>query len=81
MAPVITGKQLIRLLRRDGWIIRRQARHGFSLSKSFGDRTKVTVVPNTRAVLPIGTLMDILGPKQTGIGRQGLSDLIDKFGV
>jgi len=81
MASTISGKQLIRLLQADGWVIRRQAKHGISLSKSFGGHTKVTVVPDTRASLPSGTLMAILGQKQTGLGRKGFHNLIDKYGV
>ncbi len=45
--PAITGKQLIRLLKKGGWVVRRKARHGISLTKSTGDRTLVTIVPDT----------------------------------
>jgi len=38
-------------------------------------------VPDTRASLPLGTLMAILGAKQTGIGKKGFADLIDKYGI
>ena len=81
MAPVLSGRQLISLLAKDGWSIGRRAKHGATLTKPFGDRTKVTFVPDTRASLPLGTLMAILGSKQTGIGRRGLTDLIDKYGI
>jgi len=75
----ITGKQLISLLQKDGWIIRRRARHGLSLSKCVDGTNIVTIVPYSRAVLPAGTLSAILGDKQTGIGRNGLLDLINKY--
>ena len=75
----ITGKQLIALLQKNGWIIRRRARHGLSLSRCIDGTNKVTVVPYTRAILPAGTLSAILGDKQTGIGRNGLLELIDKY--
>lgn len=81
MALVLSGRQLIKLLVKDGWSIGRRAKHGTTLTKSFGDRTKVTFVPDTRASLPLGTLMAILGFKQTGIGRRGLIDLIDKYSI
>ncbi len=81
MALVLSGKQLIKLLIKDGWSIGRKAKHGITLTKSFSDRTKVTFVPDTRASLPLGTLMAILGSKQTCIGRKGLADLIDKHGI
>lgn len=79
--PTISGKKLIRLLKKDSWIAQRQARHGVSLSKTFSDRTRVTVIPDTRASLDDGTLAAILGPKQTKIGKRGLLDLINKYGI
>lgn len=79
--PAITGRQLIRLLKKDGWIVKRRAQHGVALAKSSGDRTKVTVIPDTRASLDPGTLAVILGLKQTAIGRRGLSNLLGRFGL
>ena len=79
--PSVKGKQLIRLLQKDGWIVKRNANHGVSLSKAHSDRTRVTVIPNTTASLPDGTLGAILGPKQTCIGKQGLLALINKYGI
>ena len=72
----ITGKQLIKLLEKDGWEIKRRARHGIALAKKIGDRTRVTIVPDATVPLPQGTLKAILGPKQTCLGRQGLQRLI-----
>jgi len=79
--PAITGKQLIRLLKKDGFVIKRRATHGVAMAKSVGERTIVTVIPDTRASLPRGTLMDILGPKQTKLGKEGLLKLIEKYGL
>ncbi|MDY6892320.1 MAG: type II toxin-antitoxin system HicA family toxin [Chloroflexota bacterium] len=79
--PAISGKQLIRLLQKDGWNIARKSNHGIALTKSFADRTRVTVVPSTRASLDTGTLAAILGPKQTGIAKTGLLELINKYGL
>ena len=76
-----SGKQLISLLQIAGWTIGRRSRHGITLTKLFSDHTKVTFVPDTRSILPIGTLMAILGPKQTGIGRKGLNELVEKHGI
>ena len=81
MTLALSGRQLLRLLQKDGWSIGRRAKHGITLTKSFGDYIKVTFVPDTRASLPLGTLMAILGAKQTGIGRKGFADLIDKYGI
>ena len=79
--PALSGKQLIRLLRKDEWILKGRTRHGAALAKHFGDRTKVTVIPDTNASLDDGTLAAILGVKQTGIGKKGLLDLVNKFGL
>jgi predicted RNA binding protein YcfA (HicA-like mRNA interferase family) len=80
-APALSGKQLIRLLRKDEWILKGRTRHGVALAKHFGDRTRVTVIPDTKASLDDGTLAAILGVKQTGIGKKGLLDLVNKFGL
>jgi len=79
--PAISGKQLIRLLQKDGWMLRGSVRHGVALSKAMGERTRVTVIPNTTASLDNGTLSAILGPKQTAIGRDGLLALLNRFGL
>ena len=79
----VTGFQLIRLLEKDGWVSKHKARHGQLMQKWFSEegRTRVTVVPRTRAVLPTGTLAAILGEKQTGLGALGLVRLITQWGV
>ena len=79
--PAVTGKQLIRLLKKGGWVVRRKAWHGISLTKSTGDRTLVIVVPDTRASLDRGTLMAILSSKQTRLGKKGLLKLLNKYGI
>jgi predicted RNA binding protein YcfA (HicA-like mRNA interferase family) len=79
--PRIRGKQLIKLAVKDGWVIKRRATHGVALAKKFSDRTRVTVIPDSRAELDEGTLAAIIGPKQMGIGKQGLLNLIDRYGL
>lgn len=79
--PTISGKKLISLAVKAGWIIKRRTRHGVGLAKSFSDRTRVTVIPDSRAPLDDGTLSGILGQKQMGIGKKGLRNLIDKYGL
>lgn len=79
--PTITGKKLIKLLQKDGWIIHRRTRHGVALIKDIGGRTRTTIVQDTRAIIPDGTLSDILGPKQTKIGKRGLLELANKYGI
>ena len=78
--PAITGKQLISLLQKNGWVIGRKAKHSITLTKRIGNRTRVTFVPDTRASLPNGTLSAILGASQTGLSKRGLLALLNKYG-
>jgi predicted RNA binding protein YcfA (HicA-like mRNA interferase family) len=79
--PTISGKKLIKLLQKAGWDVHGRAKHGVALRKRFADRTRVTIVPDTTARLDDGTLSAILGQKQTNIGKRGLLNLINKFGI
>ncbi|MGH2584894.1 MAG: hypothetical protein ACRDJE_08275 [Dehalococcoidia bacterium] len=79
--PAITGRELMRLLRLDSRQIGRRSTHGIVHTKRFPDRTRVTTIPDKRRPLATGTLLDILGPRQTGIGRHGLLDLIKRHGL
>jgi len=75
--PALSGIELISLLKSNGWIEHGHRTHGLALIKRIGKRTRVTIIPNTSASLPIGTLMAILGHKQTGLGKKGLLNLFD----
>jgi predicted RNA binding protein YcfA (HicA-like mRNA interferase family) len=77
----ISGKNLIKLALKDGWVIKHRATHGIALAKKYPDKTRVTIIPDKKALLPDGTLAAILGPKQMGIGRKGLEELIKKYGL
>ena len=79
--PVISGKKLIKLLQKGGWVVHGRAKHGVALRKYIVDRTRVTIVPDTNARLDDGTLSAILGFKQTNIGKRDLLDLVNKFGI
>ena len=79
--PAITGRQLIRLLKLDGWDEVRTAQHGVWLSKQTRSGTRVATVKNTREAIPTQTLGQILGPKQTGLTRAGLGRLIEQHGL
>jgi predicted RNA binding protein YcfA (HicA-like mRNA interferase family) len=78
--PAISGPELIKLLKKDGWIEKRNMAHGIILIKYFQseDRTRVTTIPTKRRSLPRGTLMDILGSTQTCLGRKGLTELMQR---
>ena len=80
--PSISGMQLIRLLKRGGFVDGRKSRHGRTLTKRLPEGiTVVTFVPETRADLAPGTLAAILGPRQTRLGRRGLLALIREHGL
>lgn len=79
--PIVTGKQLVKLLTKDGWEYLRNTRHAVALQKQISGRKKVVIIPGGRAIIPDGTLGAILGPKQMGIGKKGLLDLINKYGI
>ena len=74
--PAITGVQLIKLLEKDGWIVKRKANHGTRICKKFEDRTVVTVVPHKKKSLPKGTLNDILS--QVRLSPKDLSKLVSR---
>lgn len=82
-SPAITGPQLIRLLVKDGWEIRRKMNHGQGLVKYFPeiDRTLVTCIPDRNKPLSKNTLGKILGPEQTRLGKKGLYELIEQYGL
>lgn len=74
--PQISGKDLIRLLKKDGWIEGEYRTHGVALWKRFPDGKRVTIIPTKSRSLPSGTLAAILSDRQTGLGRQGLERLL-----
>ena len=71
----ITGKRLVTLLLADGWEIVRRSPHGLWMRKTTEGRTRFATVKDTREHIPPSTLGQILGPKQTGLGAQGLADM------
>lgn len=82
MPPGITGRQLVSLLKKDGWIEGNRTRHGIFLWKRFPGETipRTIVVPSKNDELPEGTLGVILGVKQTRLGKAGLLALIQRYG-
>ena len=79
--PAISGYELLKLLKKDGWRETDRGTHGAQLMKSASRRTRVTVVPLRRKSLARTTLHKILGPAQTGLGRNGLLALIELHGL
>lgn len=76
--PAVSGNDLIALLLRDGWEVTGQNSHVKILRKKYPERTRITLVQPINDSLAKGTLSAILGPKQTGIGKNGLRRLLDK---
>ncbi len=78
-----SGKQLIKLLRKAGWTEGGRRTHGIFFSRRFPGEAipRSTVVPDKSEPLADTTLGAILGVRQTGLGRSGLRDLIERFGL
>ncbi|MCX6024185.1 MAG: hypothetical protein NTZ05_21125 [Chloroflexi bacterium] len=79
----ITGPQLQRLLRLDGWTEAGRRTHGTYFSKRFPGESmpRSTVIMNKDDPLRDKTLGDVLSAKQTGLGRRGLQELIDRYSI
>jgi predicted RNA binding protein YcfA (HicA-like mRNA interferase family) len=81
VASNISGRELMQLLEKDGWIRRGRSTPGVFFYKHFpNERTpRTTVVPDKSDPLPETTLGAILSVKQTGLGKTGLQELIAKY--
>lgn len=80
--PAITGKQLVKILEKDGWKNNGRTNHGISMSKNIDGEFKVTIIPTKKNTsIPDGTLGSILGVKQTCIGKDGLRKMIKEYGL
>ncbi len=71
--PAISGRELIRALRRVGFVVLRQKGSHVSLEKRSSEGYWRTIVPLHREIRP-GTLSDILS--QTGWTKEDLSALL-----
>jgi len=71
--PAISGRELIRALRRLGFVVLRQKGSHVSLEKRSDDGYWRTIVPLHREIRP-GTLSDILN--QTGLSKAELRELL-----
>ena len=74
----ISGRELMRLLERDGWVRGGRKPHGIYFTKWFpGEaRPRSTTIPDKSTPLPSSTLGSILSVKQTGLGSAGLRNLL-----
>jgi len=71
--PAVSGRALVRALRRAGFVELRQKGSHVSLEKRSADSYWRTIVPLHREIRP-GTLSDILN--QSGLSKDELRDLL-----
>jgi predicted RNA binding protein YcfA (HicA-like mRNA interferase family) len=71
--PAVSGRELIRALRRVGFVVLRQKGSHVALEKRSAEGYWRTIVPLHRELRP-GTLSDILN--QTGLSKEELADLL-----
>lgn len=80
--PAISGRQLERLFRLDGWKQKRRAKEGtFFAKRDANGVVRHTVITTKKRPLAPGTLAAMLGPKQSNVGRDGLREMIDCYGL
>ena len=71
--PAISGREMIRALRRAGFVVLRQKGSHVSLEKRSTEGYWRTIVPLHREIRP-GTLSDILN--QSGLSKEDLMELL-----
>lgn len=71
--PAVSGRELVRALRRAGFVQLRQKGSHVSMEKRSAEGYWRTVVPLHREIRP-GTLSDILN--QTGLSKEELAELL-----
>jgi predicted RNA binding protein YcfA (HicA-like mRNA interferase family) len=71
--PAVSGRELIRALRRTGFVVLRQKGSHVSLEKRTAAGYWRTIVPLHREIRP-GTLSDILN--QSGLSKEDLAGLL-----
>ena len=78
--PAITGPELIKLLKKDGWKEDERRTHGVALKKAFPNGLiRSTVIATRNESLPKRTIGLILGPLQTNLGTAGLKNLLKMY--
>jgi predicted RNA binding protein YcfA (HicA-like mRNA interferase family) len=70
--PVLSAKEIISILKKEGFVITRQKGSHIALHKKTSEGIKLVVVPNKRNI-PRGTLRDIL--HKAGISRERFFEL------
>jgi hypothetical protein len=76
--PAISGPELAVLLESDGWMLDCRSTHGLTYKKIVAGRLLITTIPSKKRPLCNSTLHQILGVRQTRLGRAGLLRLLRK---
>ncbi len=76
--PSLSGTDLIKLLKSNGLISKGQSTHGETLYKNIDNKNVYTTIPKKYKKIPNSVLGQILGPKQTNLGRDGLIAMIER---
>jgi hypothetical protein len=74
--PALSGPDLAKLLEKGGWTLDGRSTHGLTYKKFVDGELRITTIPSKSRPLCKRTLGQILGPKQTGLGRAGLAKLL-----
>ncbi|TET22606.1 MAG: hypothetical protein E3J78_02915 [Candidatus Cloacimonadota bacterium] len=80
-APAITGIQLLRLFKKAGGKIVGRCDHGYAIQIFVKGQYRITTVQDRSDPIPPTTLGQILGPKQTFLGKRGLLNLLNEHGL
>lgn len=72
---------MCRLLRKDVWKEVRKSQHGVYRENQEDNGYRYVVTPVKRKDLPKSLPNRILGSRQSGMGRSGLQEMIDKYGL
>lgn len=73
--PVLSAREVIKALEKDGFKELRQKGSHISLYKKSGNKTYLTIVPNKKEIKK-GTLLGIL--KKAGISKEKFIELLNK---
>ncbi len=80
MGDAVTGPQLVRLLKLDGWVEDEYRTDGLAMTKP-GHYPVIVPIKKGNATLPDTILGRILSVKQSGLGKAWLREMIKKHGV
>ena len=76
----VTPRELVIILAAEAWKWR-PCPHGIFFSTGRGPTYRKTTIPVKRNPIPRGTLRQIVGPKQTGWGMDGLRSRLQRHGL